>query len=131
MGQEGEEFLSPEPASAQAVILAVGCCAGPWGKPLALSGAELAAGSNCISRSGSKFWTNYANAFKWHHFIFIPEPLGASSDPEAGGVVHSAVPARCNARMRAWHGHGVAAGPSTPVVLDGPTVLLMGLGMPC
>lgn len=40
--KESREFLSPESASARRVMLVVGCCAGPWGKPSTLSGAELA-----------------------------------------------------------------------------------------
>lgn len=129
MEQESKEFLRLEFASVQTVILVVGCCAGPWGKPLALSGAELADSSNCISRSRSRFWTNYTNASKGNDFIFGPMQLKARSD--ANGVLRTAWYMRTTMLARV---PGTFAGLlqvlSAPVVLDSLTVPLMCLETP-
>ena len=91
---------------------------------MALSGAELADGSNCISRSRSRFWTNYANAFEGDDFIFGAVQLKARSDPN-GGVAYSVMLTRVPGTFA-----GSLRVPSTLVVLDSPTVLLACPGMP-
>ena len=113
--QEGEEFLSPESAATQTVILVVGCRAGPWGEPSAFGGAELAVSSNCISRSGSRFWTNHTDAFKGNDFIFGPVQLEAGSDP-SGDIVRGAVRAVLTRVPGVLAGLTVLHGPTTAEV---------------